>query len=230
VQPLPRLDLEDLMHRNLVLIAGGVCLIGGPLAELLWSLTWPGSESLAAAASVTAIQSSPGAAAASVWLDLAVLLLIPAVLFAGRALEASTRPLAGIATGVLFVGSLAFIYAVAGDAVLLAAAGTNGTTTAQAFLDSGVVTVSTVAGLGLQFIGFVLLGISALRSHLIPVWAGVLLLVWNVVQVAGSILGVRPIEALGSALLLGAYAACAARLARSTAGVRAPVVTAEPAL
>jgi len=218
------------MYRKLVNAVAVVCLIGGPLSDLVWGLIWPGAEGAPAALNVTSIERARGLADVGVWLDLGVLLLVPAALFAGRALGAATRPLAGVATGLLFAGSLAFTYMLPADAVLIAAAGTGGSATAQAFLDSGAVTVATVTGVTATFVGSVLLGVAALRSRRIPAWAGLFLLASNPLEVAGTVIGSTAVAAAGLALLLAAYAACALRFVRPVPQVVPAVVVAESAL
>ncbi|WP_375386926.1 hypothetical protein [uncultured Amnibacterium sp.] len=218
------------MYRKLVLIVGAICLIVGPLGDLLWGVVSPVGEAASAKASVAAILADPGADRAAVWLDLAILLLIPAALFVGRVLQASVRPLVGVGSGLLFLGSLLFTYSLGNDVVLLAASQTDGAATAQAFAESGVVSLTTILAIVLQFVGVVLLGIAALRSRLIPVWAGVFLIAWNPVQVIGTVIGVKPVESLGDVLLLAAYAAVAVRLIRPVAGaVAAPRTARIPA-
>ncbi|CAN5333153.1 hypothetical protein BH11ACT3_BH11ACT3_18730 [soil metagenome] len=206
------------MYRTLIKIVGAICLILGPLGEAIWSLVWPGTSGAPADFNVAAIAANPSGAEVGLGLDLLIILLIPASLFAGRVLEAGTRALAGVGTGILFLGSLLFTYGLVGDAVLVAANATGGTATAQAFFDSPVVSTAVLIGIVGQLAGFVLLGIAALRSRLIPIWAGVLLIAWNVVQVVGTAAGIPPLEALAAAMLLAAYAACAVRLFRPTAG------------
>jgi hypothetical protein len=218
------------VYRTLVRTIVAVCLVGGPLSELIWALVWPGSEALPAAANVAAVRAAPGPAALGVWLDLGVLLLIPAALLAGRAVGAGSSRLARIGTGLLFAGSLAFTYMLPADSLLIAAARTGGATTAQAFLESPVVSVATLLGLVLTLVGSVVLGIAALRIRRIPAWAGACLIAWNVVQIAGTVLDLVPLAALGDVLLLAAFAACAVRLVRPVHEVETRVAVAEPAL
>jgi hypothetical protein len=206
------------MYRNLVNTIAAICLIVGPLGDLIWSLVSPVSSAGPAKQSIAAILSHPAAAQAGVWLDLAIILLIPAAVFAGRALQASIRPLAGVGTALLFLGSLLFTYSLGNDVVLLAASQTGSAATAQAYADSGVVGLTTVLGIAFQFIGVVLLGIAALRSRLIPVWAAIFLIAWNPVQVIGTVTGISVLESIGNLLLLAAYVAVAARLFRPVAG------------
>jgi hypothetical protein len=202
------------MYRTLINIIGAICLIVGPLGEIFWSLLWPGGSAAPAKDNVAAIVADPSGASAGIWFDLAIILLIPAALFVGRALQSGVRVLAGVGTVLLFLGSLVFTYSLGGDAVLLSAAQHGGVTTAQGYFDSPVVGVATLLGIALQFVGVVLLGISALRSRLIPIWAGILLIIWNPVQAVGTAAGVPALEAIGNVMLLAAYAACAVRLFR----------------
>jgi hypothetical protein len=206
------------MYRNLVNTIGAICLVVGPLGDLVWSLVTPVGEAAPAGDSVRAILAHPGAAHATAWLDLAVILLIPAALVAGRVLQASVRPLAGVGTGLLFLGSLLFTYSLGNDVVLLAAAQTGSAATAQAYAESGVVSVTTVLAIALQFVGVVLLGVAALRSRLIPVWAAVFLIAWNPVQVIGTAAGIPVVESVGDLMLLAAYVAVAVRLFRPATG------------
>jgi hypothetical protein len=206
------------MYRNLVNIIGAICLIVGPLGDLIWSLVSPVGEAAPAKDSVRAILAQPGAAHAAMWLDLAIILLIPAALVAGRVLQASVRPFAGVGTALLFLGSLLFTYSLGNDVVLVAASQTAGAATAQAYADSGVVALTTVLAIALQFVGVVLLGVAALRSRLIPVWAAVFLIAWNPVQVIGTAAGIPVVETVGNIMLLAAYAAVAVRLFRPAAG------------
>ena len=206
------------MYRNLVNVIAAICLVVGPLGDLIWSLVSPVGEAASAKQSVAAILAHPAAMHAAMWLDLAILLLIPAAAFAGRALQASIRPLAGVGTALLFLGSLLFTYSLGNDVVLLAASQTGSAATAQAYADSGVVALTTVLGIAFQFIGVVLMGIAALRSRLIPVWAAVFLIAWNPVQVIGTVTGISVVESLGDVMLLAAYVAIAVRLFRPVAG------------
>lgn len=206
------------MYRNLVNTIAAICLIVGPLGDLIWSLVSPVASAAPAKESVAAILANPAAAQAGVWLDLAIILLIPAAAFAGRALQASTRPLAGIGTALLFLGSLLFTYSLGNDVVLLAASQTGSAATAQAYAESGVVSLTTVLAIVFQFVGVVLMGIAALRSRLIPVWAAIFLIAWNPVQVVGTVTGISAIESVGNLMLLAAYVAVAVRLFRPVAG------------
>ena len=206
------------MYRNLVNVVAAICLVVGPLGDLVWSLVSPVGEAASAKQSVAAILAHPAGAHAAVWLDLAIILLIPAAAFAGRALQASTRPLAGIGTALLFLGSLLFTYSLGNDVVLLAASQTGSAATAQAYADSGVVSLTTLLAVAFQFIGVVLMGIAALRSRLIPVWAAVFLIAWNPVQVIGTVTGISVVETLGDLMLLAAYTAIAVRLFRPVTG------------
>ncbi|MEF2976590.1 hypothetical protein [Subtercola sp. YIM 133946] len=206
------------MYRNLVNVIAAICLVAGPLGDLIWSFVSPVGEAASAQQSVGAILAHPAAAQAAAWLDLAIILLVPAAVFAGRALQASIRPLAGIGTALLFLGSLLFTYSLGNDVVLLAASQTGSAATAQAYIDSGVVSLATVLAIAFQFIGVVLMGIAALRSRLIPVWAAVFLIAWNPVQVIGTVTGISVIESVGDLMLLAAYVAIAVRLFRPVAG------------
>lgn len=206
------------MYRTLFNTIAAICLIVGPLGDLVWSLVSPVAEAAPAKESIAAILAHPAAAHAGVWLDLAIILLIPASVFAGRALQASVRPLAGVGTALLFLGSLLFTYSLGNDVVLLAASQTGGAATAQAYANSDVVSLTTVFAIAFQFVGVVLMGIAALRSRLIPVWAAVFLIIWNPVQVVGTVTGVSAIESVGDLMLLAAYAAVAVRLFRPVTG------------
>jgi hypothetical protein len=206
------------MYRNVINVIAAICLVVGPLGDLIWSLVSPAAEAAPAKDSVAAIAAHPAAAHAATWLDLAIILLIPAAAFAGRALQASIRPLAGIGTALLFLGSLLFTYSLGNDVVLLAASQTGSAATAQAYADSGVVALTTVLAIAFQFVGVVLLGIAAIRSRLIPLWAAIFLIAWNPVQVIGTVTGISAVESVGNLMLLAAYIAVAVRLFRPVEG------------
>lgn len=206
------------MNRTFVNIVGAVTLLVGAASEVVYDLVSPIDPGAPAAINIAAIHANPAGADTALLVDLGILLLIPAPLFAGRVLDASRRTLAGLATGMLVLSALAFTYSLGGDVVLVAAAQHNAPAVADAYADSTAVGIATLLALVLQFVGFVLLGIAALRSRLIPIWAAVFFMVWDLVQVAGVSLGIQAVTTLGDLMLLAAFAACAVRQFRPVAG------------
>lgn len=194
-----------------------IVLLGGVLAEIVWTLCWPPGVG-AGAASVTAISGNPDAADAVVWLDLPVLLLIPAVLIAGRVIGSPHRPLATVATATAFIGSLVNVFSVAADVVYIAAARTGGAATAEAYFSHPIVMAGIFGGLLLQTVGFVLLGVAALRARTLAVWGGAALIAAPFVQFAGGAVGSPVLAALGWALLGVGYLAVSLRLWRAEPG------------
>jgi hypothetical protein len=85
----------------------------------------------------------------------------------------------------------------------------------EGYESGGVVTGLVVLYLVGHVVGFILLGIALIRSRAVPVWAGVALCIWPLAEMGGEGSGVWIVAAVGFALLLAGFAACAVRLARA---------------
>jgi hypothetical protein len=200
-------------------VAGGVtCLILGPLAQLIQYLVSPVGEGAKAAGQIAAATAHPAAMRASLVLDVAILLVVPGVLYAGHLAGGARSRLAAAGTALVFVTSLAAGYLLAQDVVISAAAAQpdhqSAAGLAAAFESSGVVTGIVVAYLAGHTVGFILLGIALARSRAVPAWAGIALAAWPFAEMGGEAAGAKPVAAAGFALLLAGFGACALALAR----------------
>ena len=66
-----------------------------------------------------------------------------------------------------------------------------------------------------HMVGFVLLGIALIRSHAVPAWAGISLVIFPVAELVGEASGIKVVAATGMALLVAGYGACAVALLRA---------------
>jgi hypothetical protein len=168
---------------------------------------------------VLAAAAHPDRMQAAVWLDLPLLLLVPALLFVGGLAGAATSRLAAVATALTFVTSLAaFAYLLALDPLLVAAAGRPDRAAATAVVDSyqssGIVLAVVLPYLVGQVVGFLLLGLALRRAGTVPLWVAVATGVWPVVHILGALAGVKPLAALGYVVFAAGFGGCAAALLR----------------
>ncbi|MGW6278456.1 hypothetical protein [Kribbella sp. NPDC055071] len=147
------------------------------------------------------------------WIDLGILLLIPAALYVGKAFGSRTRTAVAVGAGLLFTGCLLQVPPLAGDVVLLHAAEANNPSIVDEFFGSGTMTISLFGGLLLQLVGLVVLGVQAIRRRVAPVWIGILLISWPVVQFIGTATAIKPLVTVAYVAQLLAYAGCALSLA-----------------
>jgi hypothetical protein len=155
---------------------------------------------------------------AGLWLDLLVLLILPAVLYLGQVAGAPRSRLAVTGMLVAFGAALGMGYLLATDVlVYLASVAENqpgATDLLAAYESSGVVVLATVLAVLGTTVGFVLLGIALIRSRPVALWAGVAVTVAPVVQLIGEASGVEVLAAAAYALQLAGFAACARALVR----------------
>jgi hypothetical protein len=198
-------------------MAGAVtCLVAGPLGQLVQYLVSPMKEAGSPSVQVAAAVAHPQSMHAALILDVLLLLLLPAVLSAGRVAGAARSRLAAAGTALAFVSMLGAGYLLAQDVVVSAAAAQPDPHAAAALVsayeNNAVVTGITVVYLGGHVIGFILLGIALVRSKAVPTWAGIALCLWPVGEMAGEAAGLTAVAAAGFALLLLAFGACALAL------------------
>ena len=198
-----------------------VCLVAGPVGQLAQYLVSPVNEGGSASEQVTAAAAHAPAMGTAVVLDVLLLLLLPAVLYAGMVAGGTVSRLAVTGTALSFVSMLGAGYLLAEDVVIRAAAAQPEHTAAVAVISayehSAVVTGLTVFYLAGHVIGFILLGIALVRSRAVPAWAGIALCLWPVAEILGEGAGVRALAAAGFALLALAFGACAWALLRRQA-------------
>jgi hypothetical protein len=199
-----------------------VCLVVGPVGQLAQYLVSPVKEGDSASSQVAAAAAHAPAMRAGTILDVLLLLLIPAVLYAGWVAGGTRSRLALAGTALSFVSVLGAGYLLAQDVVIQAAAGQPDHAAAAglvaAFQSSGVITGITVVYLAGHLIGFILLGIALIRSRAVPVWAGIALCLSPVAELLGEAAGLTAVAAAGFALLAVAFGACAWVMACQPAG------------
>jgi hypothetical protein len=204
--------------------AAVVCLVVGPLGQLAQYLVSPVDEGASPAAQVSAAAAHPSAMSAATVLDVLLLLLLPAVLYAGMAAGGTRSALAAAGTAVSFASMLGAGYLLAQDLVVQAAAAQPDRAAAvgvvSGFAHSPVLTGITVFYLAGHLIGFILLGIALIRSRAVPAWAGIALCLWPVAEMLGEAAGIKVVAAAGFALLAVAFGACARVLVQRQAGSR----------
>jgi hypothetical protein len=178
-----------------------------------------------ASAQVTAALAHPTAMSLAQILDLPLLLILPAVLFAGGLAGLGRTRLATVGTVVSFVSVLGAGYLLAQDVVVAAAARNAdhsvATSLVHAFENSAAVDTVVVIYLVGHLVGFVMLGVALIRSGKVPLWAGVAMCLWPIGEMAGEATGLGAVAAVGFALLVVAFGACSVALTRSTSS--APV-------
>ena len=199
--------------------AGVACLVVAPVGQLVQFLVSPMKEADSAADQVAAAAAHLPAMRVALVLDLPILLLLPAVLYAGFVAGAGRSRLAAAGTAVTFTTALGAGYLLAQDVVVYAAA-RQPDRGAAAGLVAGFEGNAVVGGLVVAYllghlVGFVLLGVALARSRAVPVWAGVALCVWPVAEMVGEAGRVAVVAVGGFALLVIGFGACAAGLVRA---------------
>ncbi|GAA4586627.1 hypothetical protein GCM10023194_33300 [Planotetraspora phitsanulokensis] len=208
--------------------AGIACLLVGSIGQLAQYLVTPvlGGDA-GAADQVREVAAHLPEMRLVLWLDLAVLLVVPAVLYVSAV--AGRSRLAAAGTVLAFLTSLGAIVLVATDALYYEAAlqadQAGSIALVSAYQANGLVSGLLAAYLLGHAVGFILLGIALARTRAVPVWAGVALCASPVAEIAGYASGTSALAAAGYALLVVAFGACAVSLARKglpTAGSPAP--------
>jgi hypothetical protein len=199
--------------------AGVLALVGGAAAELAQFVVAPGHISGGSAADqVAAVAGHPGRMQTGLWLDLPVLLILPAILYLGRVAGAPRSRFASTGMVVAFVGALGMGYLLAADVLVYQASvapdPAAATDLLAAYESYGVVTVATVLAVVGTTVGFVLLGIALIRTRPVPLWAGVAVTVAPVASLVGEASGMEVIAAAAYALQLAGFAACAVAVTR----------------
>jgi hypothetical protein len=197
-----------------------ICLIVAPLAQLAQYLISPIRQGVPASEQVSSAAAHLGAMRLALVLDLPILLILPAILFAGAVARSQ------LGTAICFVTSLGAGYLLAQDVVVYAAAQQPSPSSAvvSAFASSGVVTFLVILYLIGHVVGFALIGAALIRSRAVPVWAGIALCVWPVLEMLGEGLDVKPVAAAGFLALLAGFAACGFTLVKPSV----PVILSDP--
>jgi hypothetical protein len=148
---------------------------------------------------------------ASMWLDLLVLLVVPAALALGEL--AGRSRLATIGAGMAFAGMLPAGYLLATDVLIDRAVGDRAAVgLLDAYQESSVVSATVVLAVLVPTAGFVLLGIALVRGHAVPAWVGIAVAASAVLILLGEGGGIFAL-AVGAYLLRAvAFVLCAAAL------------------
>ncbi|MGP3963452.1 hypothetical protein ACTWPT_46485 [Nonomuraea sp. 3N208] len=154
----------------------------------------------------------------AVWLDVPILLLIPAILYVGYAAGAGTSRLAASGVVAAFTSVLGAGYLFGTDVLVHLAAQASDRAGAvellSAYESNGVVVVVLALSVLGGLVGFVLLGAALMRAGTVPVWAGAAVAASPVLEIIGYETGIVPVGVAGYALRAAGFAACAAALVR----------------
>jgi len=200
-------------------VAGATCLVAGSAGQLAQYLVSPIGQGQSAEQQVADAAADLPAVNVAIWLDLLILLLIPASIYAGAIAGGTRSWLASTGTALVVVGSLGAGYLLGAEVLVSAAASSPDRPAATGLVESysGSGPLAVVVGLFLigHTVGFVLLGIALIRSHAVPAWAGISLVIFPVAELVGEASGIKVVAATGMALLVAGYGACAVALLRA---------------
>jgi hypothetical protein len=191
-----------------------VCLVVGPLATFAQYLVTPlpGGDATVTE-TLDAVARHRSAMGWALVLDVPLLLVVPALLFAGLLAGAATSRLAAVATGLVVLPSIAAVVLLGQDALLYVAAQQPDRAAAvalvQDFVDNPFVAGVTFGYLGIHVVAFPLLALALRRARVLPLGLAVGLAIWPVLEMAGIAAGAVPVAAAGYLLQLVALASCA---------------------
>ena len=204
--------------------AAVACLVIGPVAMFVQFVVTPvpgGDASVADTLNTLAAHQT-----AMQWalvLDLPLLLVVPALLYAGLLAGAATERLAAIATALVVLPSIGAVVLVGQDALLYVASQqpARGAAVAlvQDFVDNPLIAFLTFGYLAAHAIAYPLLAVALRRARVLALWPAIGLGIWPLVEMAGYAAGARPVAAVGYFLQAVALGLCAAHLR----GVARPV-------
>lgn len=214
------------MWKKREIVVAVTCLALGSAGQLAQYLVTPlGSEEASAASNVAKAVAHPTAMQLAAWLDLTILFFLPALVVVASLAGARTTRLGWVAS-VVAIGTTVpgVAYVLAPDVLYLGAI--HGDVTARtitAYNNSGVVTAATIVFLIGHVLGMVLLGVALWRVGSVPRWAAVSLAVSPCLEIGSAAVNVRPLGVVAYLLLMAAFGACAAAVARPrTATIPAP--------
>jgi hypothetical protein len=202
--------------------AGAACLAAGPVGQFVQYLVSPIDEGVSAYAQVAQAAAHLARMRWAISLDLFILLVAPAVLYAGSLAGARVSKLAAAAAGMVFASWLGAGYLLGTDILLYLAATAPDQAAAAALVD-GYLSYPVVEGVVVAYlvghmVGFPLLGVALWRARAVPVWAAGAVAVWPFLEVLGEASGIRVLAAAGFALLAVGFGACAVLVVRQLAG------------
>jgi len=201
------------------LLGGIVALLGSAIGQLAQYLVAPAHVSGGTAADqVAAVAGHDSRINAAIWLDLPILLVIPAALYLGLVAGARTSRLAATGAAITFVGSLGAGYLLALDP-LIALAGRveprdGAVALVSAYESSAVANVMVVVGVLGTALGYILLGVAMFRTRTVARWVGLAVVVSVVLEVGGQAVGIDAVAVAAYVIRVVAFVMCAAALVR----------------
>lgn len=197
-------------------MAGAVCLVVGSLVQVMQYLISPISGDMPTALLLEKATTHHDALAFSLVLDIPLLLIVPAVLFAGYLAGSRTSLFAGVATAVCLLSGISAGVLIANDVVVYEGSTLPDRVSAVALVDgyanNFMVLSLTVFYLLSHVVGFALLGIALWRSRAVPVVIAAGLAVWPLLEMVGYGNNNTWIAGTGYALQAIAFCFCAAKL------------------
>jgi hypothetical protein len=215
-------------------LAGAACLVVATVGTLAQFAVSPIDEGDSAAQQLSEAAAHLPRIRAAAWLDLTILITVPALLYIAALAGGWRSRLAIVGGGLAVATNLGAGYVLALDELAAKGATAHDRAGAAAlyksYLKSGLIGGLVVAFLVLGTVGFVLLGLALRRADAAPWWTWSALVLYPVVQIGGSAAGSKPVAIAGYALFVVAGLGCAARLVRA-AEEPAPAMTfVEPAV
>lgn len=200
----------DLRASGRVLAA--VILPIGPAAVALLRFILPYTAAEDSSDVVRLVTAHQATQSAVVWLGfLAVLTLVPGVIYAGRIVGRTAPRLAASATILLVLGYLSMAWLTVGDAYLLFGTRQGLPADTLAGMYDGVHAAATVAAILFvvgHVVGTILLGVGMLRGRGVPVWAAVATIVAQPIHfVAAVIVSSQTLDLFGWGLNAVGFAA-----------------------
>ncbi len=206
-----------MMWNRREVVVAVTCLTLGSAGQLVQYLVTPlGSEEASTASNVAKAVAHPTAMRSAAWLDLTILFFLPALVVVAHLARARTTRLGWFAA-VLAIGTTipGIAYVLAPDVLYVEAIHGAVTPRAiEAYNGSAVVGFATIVFLVGHVLGLLLLGVALWRAGSVPRWAAVCLAVSPFLEIAGGATDVRPLGVVAYLLLMAAFGACAAAVAR----------------
>ncbi|GAB3829612.1 hypothetical protein ACFPIJ_32160 [Dactylosporangium cerinum] len=216
-------------------LAGGViALIGSAAGQLAQYVVAPAHLSGGTAAEqVDALAGHSERMQVAVWLDVPILLLIPAALYLGWLGQARRSRLAATGAGLTFVSALGIGYLFAADLLIHLAAQAEDRDGAVALVDafqtSAVFNTAVLTGVLGTTVGLVLTGIALVRAKTVPAWVGIAVAAAPVLTIVGEAGGVGAVAITAYVLQLLGFAGCAVTLVQLAGREAATAASMTPA-
>lgn len=191
----------------------------GPAAVAVLRFILPYTTADSSAAAVRQVAAHQTAQSVVVWLGfLAVLALVPGVIYAGRIVGREAPRLAAVATILLVAGYLSLAWLTVGDAYLLYGVRHHLSQGVLTGMYDGVHPAATVAAalfvLG-HVLGTILLGVGMLRGRVVPTWAAVATIIAQPVHfIAAVVVGSHALDLVGWGLNTVGFAALSVAVLR----------------